>query len=735
MLYKLFFSCTLSFFFFQSSLLAQKLTPVSLQLLWKYQFQFAGYIIAKEKGFYQDEGLDVKLREFEVGKLPMDEVARGGADFGIGGAEVLLKTLNKDYQFVHLFALCQASPLILQTVEGNGITKLSDIKGKKLLIYDYEDIASLTSMYHSVGVKRSDLKLVMAKTYGLEEIVNGSADMVEGYSTITPYMIQKMGYKPITFHPKDYGFDFYGDILFANDSFIKKNPTITAKFYKASLKGWEYAFTNIEETIKLIEAKYNTQKLEHDALTFEANEYKKLAFFPNVPFGNINPLKLEKIANSYRLLGVTKNTQTDFKTFIYSTENEKDGLFNLSEKEFIKNNPIVRIGIRTDLKPISFINETGLHSGILNDILQFISQKSGIHFIYVDLKKEDLLTQLASQKVDMILSQEEIDTPNILFTKPFFSLRNIDDIKNLVDDSAVKNLDSKNSDMLFAFHNDSSTLQNIILKTLEQLTIEQKDAIHNKWLPQVVEKKIDWIVIVSLLLFFTIVIIFLLFMNLQQKRKEKERLDSEVAKKTKELKSLADEKTLLFKELNHRVKNNLQMILSLLRLQNDKTTNNQCKTTIETIENRVNAISYLHEILYKQDTITHIDTNGYFQGIINGLLENFQGDVEVFFDIECNIPSEQAIYCGIILNEIVTNSLKYAFGENKGEIKIHVSKNEFDYTMIVEDNGVGFEQKRQLDSLGMILIEKLASKQLQGTLEVRATQGTNTKIQWRENDK
>ena len=335
----------------------------------------------------------------------------------------------------------------------------------------------------------------------------------------------------------------------------------------------------------------------------------------------------------------------------------------------------------------------------------------------------------------MILTQEEINTPNIVFTEPFFSLRNIDDIKNLVDDSAVQNLDSKNSDMLFAFHNDSKILKNIILKTLEQITTQQKDAIHNKWLPQVVEKKIDWIVNISLLLFFTIVIIFLLFMNLQQKRKEKERLDSEVAKKTKELKALADEKTLLFKELNHRVKNNLQMILSLLRLQNDKTNNTQCKTTIETIENRVNAISYLHEILYKQDTLTYIDTVSYFQGIINGLLENYQGDIDVHFDIECDIPSEQAIYCGIIFNEIATNSLKYAFSENKGEITISVAKNDSLYTMIVEDNGVGFEQKSQIDSLGMILIEKLATRQLQGTLEITATQGTQVKLQWRENDK
>ena len=383
MFLKLFFLPLFLFSFAFSS----KLTPISLQLLWKYQFQFAGYIIAKEKGFYKDEGLDVELREFEVGKLPIDEVIKGNADFGIGGSEIMLKTFNTKHQLQYLFALCQASPLILQTVEGNGIKKLSDIKGKKLLIYDYEDIALLTSMYHSVGVTRNDLKLVMAKTYGLEEIVNGTADMVEGYSTITPYMLQKMGYKPITFHPKEYGFDFYGDILFANESFIKQNPLLAEKFYKASLKGWEYAFTNIEECVAIIESKYNTQKLEHDALLFEANEYKKLAFFPNIPFGDINPIKLEKIANSYRLLGLTKNNQIDFKSFIYTKKNEDTTLLSLYEKEFIKNNPIIKIGLRTDLKPISFINETGLHSGILKDILEFISQKSGIHFVYVDLKK------------------------------------------------------------------------------------------------------------------------------------------------------------------------------------------------------------------------------------------------------------------------------------------------------------------------------------------------------------
>jgi diguanylate cyclase (GGDEF)-like protein len=298
---------------------AKNSTPVSLQLTWKYQFQFAGYIMAKEKGFYNDVGIEVDIVEYQRGKNPTSEVQSRNAQFGIGRSDLILESLNNSIDFVQLFALCQASPVQLQSVRENNVSTIEDLKGKKYLFYDDKEfVASISSMLHSFGLSEKDFEFVQSKKYSPIEIVDGTADLVTGYSTITPYHLKRLGYEPVSFHPKDYGFDFYGDILFTTKEFMHQNPRLVENFYKASIKGWKYAFNNVDETIETIKTKYNTQDLERDLLEFEANEYRKLAFVNGVEFGEINPIKLEKIANTFKLLGKTNSAITDFSDFVYS---------------------------------------------------------------------------------------------------------------------------------------------------------------------------------------------------------------------------------------------------------------------------------------------------------------------------------------------------------------------------------------------------------------------------------
>ena len=179
---------------------------VSIQLPWKYQFQFAGYIIAKEKGYYKDVNLEVDIREIDFKLPPRKAVLSKKADFAIANSQVLLENLNNGADITYLFAMAQATPLILSSVEKNGIKKLEDLKGKKFLKYaDFDNEASLLSMIQSVGLKLSDLEIVNAKLDTLDEITDGTADVCIGYSTITPYVLKQMGFNPVVFHPKDYG--------------------------------------------------------------------------------------------------------------------------------------------------------------------------------------------------------------------------------------------------------------------------------------------------------------------------------------------------------------------------------------------------------------------------------------------------------------------------------------------------------------------------------------------------
>lgn len=216
---------------------------------------------------------------------------------------------------------------------------------------------------------------------------------------------------------------------------------------------------------------------------------------------------------------------------------------------------------------------------------------------------------------------------------------------------------------------------------------------------------------------------------------ETERLSKEVSLRTKDLKDTLIEKELLLKELNHRVKNNMQTIVSLIRLQADEIHNEKLQDILVTIQNRINAMSHLHELLYKQDNISHVNTYEYFEALIEEVVDSYHKDVDIDLDVRANIKMEQAVYCGLILNELLTNSFKYAFPDFIGTIEIKLFKQHNEITFLVKDNGIGFDENKQTDSLGLTLVDTLARNQLKGEIKIKSTKGVETKIIWQDDDK
>ncbi len=220
-----------------------------------------------------------------------------------------------------------------------------------------------------------------------------------------------------------------------------------------------------------------------------------------------------------------------------------------------------------------------------------------------------------------------------------------------------------------------------------------------------------------------------------QKKTENERLEIQVEEKTKDLNVSLDEKTLLLKEVNHRVKNNMQMIVSLIRLQSNDIDDKKMKNIFLTTQNRLNAMSQLHELLYQRDDISYINAYEYFTTLIEGLEETYTDDINIEYDIDADLQTEQAISCGIILNELVTNSLKYAFNEDDdGLILISLFKSESIYTLIIKDNGQGYDANSIKKSFGLILVETLVSSKLRGEMVFNTTNGVETKIIWSESN-
>ncbi len=219
-------------------------------------------------------------------------------------------------------------------------------------------------------------------------------------------------------------------------------------------------------------------------------------------------------------------------------------------------------------------------------------------------------------------------------------------------------------------------------------------------------------------------------------RQEQERLKELVDEKTLKLQQSLHEKDLLYQELNHRVKNNLQMILALIKLQISKTHLEQTKGELEVTKNRINSISTLYEKLNINSAEHNLSTLEYTKSVVQSFSPNFAKDIEVDYALEYDLNVDSLVYYGLILNELVTNAMKYAFTTStlqEKRITISLTKKEKLLSLIIADNGRGYREKRE-GSLGLEIVNTLVTKQLFGTINIQSENGTKITIEWEENE-
>jgi len=203
--------------------------------------------------------------------------------------------------------------------------------------------------------------------------------------------------------------------------------------------------------------------------------------------------------------------------------------------------------------------------------------------------------------------------------------------------------------------------------------------------------------------------------------------------------SLLEKETLL-REIHHRVKNNMQVISSLLRLQSKYIKDKDDYEIFKDSQNRISSMSLVHEKLYQSGDFTKIDFNIYVNDLVKSLFHSY-GDISnnIIPNIKVDNVSlgiDSAIPCGLIINELVTNSLKHAFPDGrKGEIKVFLGQTgENEFELEVSDNGVGIVQGIDFDNsdtLGLHLVKILAENQLHGEINLIRNQGSKFKINFK----
>lgn len=313
----------LFFLVFNVVLFAENLKPITLQLSWKNQFQFAGYLIAKHKGYYEQVGLDVTIKEFDNKINLPNSVLNNNAQFAIGRTSIIMDKL-KGAQIVAIAAINSESPLVLIALKSSKINDIEDLKNKKIMITgDAKESANISAMLNSNAISSKDF-IRLEHSFDINDLLNSKADAMACYSTNEPYVLKQKKIEYIVFDPKDYGFEFYDDFLFTSNEFAKQNPKIVNDFYEASLKGWRDAFANVNTTAKIIFDNYNSQNKSLGHLIFEGNELKKAS--PAKNFGGIKKAKLEKIINTFHVLGVENkkfNIDEFYDSFTIKTINAK----------------------------------------------------------------------------------------------------------------------------------------------------------------------------------------------------------------------------------------------------------------------------------------------------------------------------------------------------------------------------------------------------------------------------
>ncbi|ATX82458.1 PAS domain S-box-containing protein [Mariprofundus ferrinatatus] len=332
------------------------LAPVKLHLKWKHQFQFAGYYAAIEKGFYADEGLHVELIEGGPDKSPTAALLSGDVEFAVGNASAVLDR-SESKPVVILASVFQHTAQVIYTRPE--ISSLKDLKGKKIvMLQNGRRELEAYALLKKFNIHRSDFISLPAGS--AEDLVSGKIDAWPGYSSNEAFLFTQRKVPFRMFRPQDFGMDIYGDTLLTTESVINNQPEQADAFYRATIKGWEYALGHVDEMIELIRAKYDTQKRSHEYLKFEADIIIGLVDADLIPVGFSNIKRWQHIADLFEEMGYPV-AGVDWDKFIYRPQ---PPLAHLLNNHLYPYRFWIGIGLLLLLIMILFTYNRQLHRGI-----------------------------------------------------------------------------------------------------------------------------------------------------------------------------------------------------------------------------------------------------------------------------------------------------------------------------------------------------------------------------------
>ena len=249
---------------------------------------------------------------------------------------------------------------------------------------------------------------------------------------------------------------------------------------------------------------------------------------------------------------------------------------------------------------------------------------------------------------------------------------------------------------------------------------------------------LDFAITMIYSLFFVLITTLTFKRSYNRERTRVNNQNGELLNLNKKLSEKTAQIEILMKELSHRVKNNLQVVTSLLNLQSNRIKDPDAKAAVLDGRNRLLSMVLLHQKLYVTDKPTIIDMKEYIIDLTSNLVEANKSEVtkKVVFNLEqIFLKIETAVPLGLIINELITNSLKYAFEIDSpaDELRVTFEKQGVELVLTVADNGKGFVREPSNNSFGLQLVDSLVS-QLEGSFSMDSSNGTITVIKMKTND-
>ena len=228
----------------------KELIPISVQLGWKHQAQFAGLYAADQQGYFAEEGLAVKFLPGGPEMDHLEPVLNGEAQFGVISAPHLIEARARGEALTALAVFYRRSSVVLIAKEENGVTTPQDMLGKKIRT-NVNLTPHITAMLSYAGLSADQYELVLLPS-DVDMFASGEVPVWGAYLDGFALTVEKAGFAINKIHPDDYGVHFYGDTLYTTDLLIEEDPDLVEGFTRAALKGWQYAIEHHEDVGEMV---------------------------------------------------------------------------------------------------------------------------------------------------------------------------------------------------------------------------------------------------------------------------------------------------------------------------------------------------------------------------------------------------------------------------------------------------------------------------------------------------